>query len=421
MKKYPSPDALQDARSTKGRDKSLRNIYEEHTGKISDKWSIYLDAYEDIFADFRNKPVRLLEIGVQNGGSLEIWRQYFPQAELIVGCDINAASGKLTFDDEKIAVIVGDANTADVERDIVAQTAKFDIIIDDGSHRSSDIIRSFARYFPHLAVGGLYVAEDLHCSYWGKYEGGLYDPLSSMSFFKRLLDVVNYEHWGLHHLRVDVLAAFSQKYDAVFEETSLASIHSIGFLNSLCIVAKRPSQENVLGPRRVEGRVALVEGSMLALNGTVNIPIDETGNPWSLRRATMEEEIETNRELVEHQMARIEALSNEIAQRDVEIANEIAQHDAEIARLAGESKAHEALAGQLLAEREQARSEEKRLRSVLDAVYASTSWRVAMPMRAAKRLLVGFGKVGRKLTPGAHRTSNSPVSRNRTSDNSKTG
>ena len=71
-----------------GRGTSLRDLYSTHSGKVSDKWSTYLDEYERIFSEYRDKPVRLLEIGVQNGGSLEIWRQYFPNAELILGCVI---------------------------------------------------------------------------------------------------------------------------------------------------------------------------------------------------------------------------------------------------------------------------------------------------------------------------------------------
>ncbi|TGV64375.1 class I SAM-dependent methyltransferase, partial [Mesorhizobium sp. M2D.F.Ca.ET.160.01.1.1] len=100
----------------------------------------------------------------------------------------------------------------------------------------------------------MYIAEDLHCSYWKEFEGGLYDPLSSMSFFKRLLDVVNHEHWGLNRSRMEALATFAEKHKIAFDDAALASIHSVEFLNSLCIVTKQPIRENVLGPRRVQGR-----------------------------------------------------------------------------------------------------------------------------------------------------------------------
>ncbi|MER8443694.1 glycosyltransferase family 2 protein [Mesorhizobium sp. M1066] len=325
MNKHSSPETVRDgmpagkarakaktARPAK-QDVSLRDLYDAHRGKVSDKWSIYLGTYDHIFSEYRDRPVRILEIGVQNGGSLEIWQKYFPNAELILGCDINSDCGNLVFDDKRIEISIGDANTDEVERDIVSRSKKFDIIIDDGSHLSSDIIRSFARYFPHLSEGGMYIAEDLHCSYWQEFEGGLYDPLSSMSFFKRLLDVVNHEHWGLDRRRVDALATFADRHQVAFDEASLASVHSVEFLNSLCIVTKLPIPENVLGARSVHGQVALADEGMVALDETRSKATDQTGNPWSLRTTTMEAEIETNRALVVSQEARIEAYSGEIA------------------------------------------------------------------------------------------------------------
>ncbi|MEI8210365.1 MAG: hypothetical protein WCG16_14235, partial [Methylococcales bacterium] len=59
----------------------LSRIFANHKGKVSDKWSIYLYEYSRLFETYRNRPVRLLEIGVQNGGSLEIWGQYFVNAK----------------------------------------------------------------------------------------------------------------------------------------------------------------------------------------------------------------------------------------------------------------------------------------------------------------------------------------------------
>ncbi|MER8573378.1 glycoside hydrolase family 99-like domain-containing protein [Mesorhizobium sp. M1409] len=407
MSKHPSPKNLRDgipagevapkarAKAKVGRpgkhDGSLRDLYNAHRGKVSDKWSIYLSTYDYIFSEYRNKPVRILEIGVQNGGSLEIWQKYFPNAEIIVGCDINLACCNLVFDDKKIEISVGNANTHEVERDIVARSEKYDIIIDDGSHLSSDIICSFARYFPHLSEGGMYIAEDLHCSYWQEFEGGLYDPLSSISFFKRLLDVVNHEHWGLDRRRVDALATFADRHQAAFDEASLASVHSVEFLNSLCVVTKRPIPENLLGARSVQGRAALADGSVVPLDGTESDATDQTGNPWSLTSRTMEEEIETNRTLVVRQEARIEAFSGEI----VEMREQIRTYKDEIARTTAQviardeeiellqeklSVAHVATST-LLGDRDNARSEETRLHGVLDAVYASTSWRLTKPLR----------------------------------------
>ncbi|MBS3934552.1 MAG: class I SAM-dependent methyltransferase [Sulfuritalea sp.] len=216
--------------------KSLLELYAEHQGKVSDKWSIYLAEYDRLFSGFRERPVRMLEIGIQNGGSLEIWSKYFPNAQILVGCDINPDCAKLAYDDPRFQLVIGDANTDAVEKAILSHSTIFDLIIDDGSHTSSDLAKSFARYFRHLNEGGLFVAEDLHCSYWREFEGGLYYPYSSMAFFKRLADVVNHEHWGIAKARRQLLRGFSENFSIEFAESELADIHSIEFFNSVCVV-----------------------------------------------------------------------------------------------------------------------------------------------------------------------------------------
>ncbi|MBX6392006.1 MAG: hypothetical protein IRY96_00920, partial [Burkholderiales bacterium] len=89
----------------------LYDLYRSHRGKVTDKWSSYLEVYNRLFTLFRPLPVRLLEIGVQNGGSLEVWAKYFPNAELIVGCDIDLECAHLRYADPRIAVVMADATT----------------------------------------------------------------------------------------------------------------------------------------------------------------------------------------------------------------------------------------------------------------------------------------------------------------------
>src|SRR5689334_21567988 len=150
--------------------KTLEQLYGGHRGKLCDKWSLYLTEFDRLFASYRNRPIRLLEIGVQNGGSLEIWDKYFPSVVKIIGCDIDQRCAELRYRSARIAVVIGNANSDECEGKILQYAPNFDIIIDDGSHQSSDIVRSFARYFPHLKDDGTYVAEDLHCSYWDNFE-----------------------------------------------------------------------------------------------------------------------------------------------------------------------------------------------------------------------------------------------------------
>ena len=63
-------------------EQSIESLHRNKVGKVSDKWESYLEYYDTLLAPRRNLPVSLLEIGVQNGGSLETWAAYFNNARL---------------------------------------------------------------------------------------------------------------------------------------------------------------------------------------------------------------------------------------------------------------------------------------------------------------------------------------------------
>jgi glycosyltransferase involved in cell wall biosynthesis len=289
---------------------SFEELHNQHQSKVADTWSAYLQEYDRILKPRRDEPLSLLEIGIQNGGCLELWAQYLPRAKQIVGCDINPDCRQLTFSDPRVVVVVGDANSDEVERAITAIAPAFDVVIDDGSHRSSDIVKSFARYFPLLRDGGLFVIEDLHCSYWQEFEGGLFHPHSAMTYLKRLADVVNHEHWGVPRQRGELLASISEHYGVQLSEQELSRIHSVEFSNSMCVVHKAPPEANELGPRSIVGREALVCDSVLALDGQRNTDLTpQTGNAWSTAAAPPEEEVSQLHYLVEERARELAELS----------------------------------------------------------------------------------------------------------------
>ncbi|MGV8049474.1 MAG: class I SAM-dependent methyltransferase [Anaerolineaceae bacterium] len=246
----------------------LKQTFLNHTQKVSDKWTLYINEWDRIFYPYRDDPINLFEIGIQNGGSLEIWAKYFTNANKIIGCDIDEKCRELSFADPRIELLVGDANTDEIQEKVLEKAPKYDLIIDDGSHKSSDVIRSFSRYFPYLEDNGVYVVEDLHASYWQDFEGGLFDPTSSISFFKRLADIVNAEHWRNNQSREGYLSKFIDNLQISFSENDLYRIHSIEFLNSVCIIKKRRPDENVLGKRIVVGTEELVTEGLEKLDGT---------------------------------------------------------------------------------------------------------------------------------------------------------
>ncbi|UXN06016.1 class I SAM-dependent methyltransferase [Bartonella sp. HY761] len=257
-------------------DNILSKLYADHEEKTSDKWSIYIDTYHNQLSSYQDKNINMLEVGVQNGGSLEIWAKYFKNAHIIIGCDIDRQCANLKFDDGRINVLIGDINQPTTKERISSSCPEFNIIIDDGSHKSSDIIATFCNYFPDLKDGGLFIIEDLHCSYWKDYQGGLFASQSAIQFFKLLVDIVNFEHWGLPISRAEYLEPFLKNLELTLTDECLSHIHSIEFINSLCIIKKAPSAKNLLGGRIIAGKNALVNADVLGLNNTTSTAPKQT-------------------------------------------------------------------------------------------------------------------------------------------------
>ena len=136
------------------------------------KWLGYFPTYERVFAEYRGKTLRILEIGVNLGGSLRLWKDYFGPETTIVGIDITPSCATFENSDERIFVRIGDQSDPAFLASVVEEFGPFDIVIDDGSHVVSHQIASFnALFHQGVAAGGLYLVEDLETSYWGDRTG----------------------------------------------------------------------------------------------------------------------------------------------------------------------------------------------------------------------------------------------------------
>jgi glycosyltransferase involved in cell wall biosynthesis len=362
--------------------KSLLELYKSHDGKVSDKWLLYLTEYDRLFKPYRELPITLLEIGVQNGGSLEIWSQYFSNGIRFVGCDINPDCQKLTYDDSRIAVIVGDATTSETQQKIHHQSATFDLIIEDGSHTAGDIVKAFARYFPALKETGLFVAEDLHCSYWQEYQGGIFHPYSSMNFFKHLADIINHEHWGIDRERTQLLSGFKNQYQIDLDDDLLSQIHSVEFINSICVIRKRNDAENHLGSRFIAGSTELVVGGIDQLRGTRSTSFLQSLNEWScLEKSPLESHSELTQTILDQELEIAELskqLGDELVAKELEIAelskqlgDELVAKELEIAELSKQ------LGDELVAKE----MKTVQLSNHLVAIQNSRSWRYTSALR----------------------------------------
>jgi hypothetical protein len=238
---------------------SIEWLHRTKSGKASDKWASYLPYYDFLFGPLRDQAIDMLEIGVQNGGSLDTWSQYFQNGRNFIGCDIDTDCAQLSYDDPRISIVVGDANAATAFQTIKNICSEFDIIIDDGSHKSIDILNSFVNYFPLVKPGGIYVVEDTHALYSSQFGGGILNEYSAYAFFKRLIDVTNFQFW-----RADL--SISTYFSTFFPDGNTPSfitdgwIESIDFRNSIITIIKsHQADHEKLGARVIVGTSAQVQ------------------------------------------------------------------------------------------------------------------------------------------------------------------
>jgi hypothetical protein len=130
----------------------------------------YLDFYHRIFKSRRLEQISLLEIGVADGASARMWRDYFPNAN-IVGLDVIPPSTQILElqAQRKIDYVQGDqSDEASLAKTVrLAGDGGFDVIIDDAAHIGTLAKASFGYLFNNgLKPGGLYIIEDVGTAYF---------------------------------------------------------------------------------------------------------------------------------------------------------------------------------------------------------------------------------------------------------------
>jgi 23S rRNA U2552 (ribose-2'-O)-methylase RlmE/FtsJ len=223
---------------------SYEEVFKNHNGFVSSKWIHYFYIYDRLFSEYRakNQPLTIMEIGVDRGGSLEIWKKYLPENSKIHGVDINPKCSEINFS-ENIFFHLGSAS----DRAFMEKTfadIDFDIIIDDGSHICSDVIEAFKIMFPKIKNGGLYVVEDLCTSYWIVCGGGIRKKGSSIEYFKRFIENLNADYI----YPVNFLNVFAKYFRRILQKNTgkkyfngieySKQIESITFYDSICAVKK---------------------------------------------------------------------------------------------------------------------------------------------------------------------------------------
>ncbi len=120
----------------------------------------YTEVYHELFKDRREQVKNVLEVGVNYGPSLRMWKEYFPNAKIF---GLDCAEHSMKYSEDRIQVIMADQGSAPSLYTAlsVAGVQDYDFIIDDGSHELHHQILTANVLLPFLAPGGVYIIEDI--------------------------------------------------------------------------------------------------------------------------------------------------------------------------------------------------------------------------------------------------------------------
>jgi hypothetical protein len=123
----------------------------------------YLPVYESLFSPFRETCTNVLEVGVFDGGSMKLWHDYFPNAN-IYGFDLSLARNRYV-PPPRVHLSEEDAYKTEVVARFEPES--FDIVMDDGWHSLESMCSFAALYHPLVRPGGYLIVEDLQAATWG--------------------------------------------------------------------------------------------------------------------------------------------------------------------------------------------------------------------------------------------------------------
>lgn len=249
---------------------STRDCFDAHAApgsRFITKYENYFGIYDRYLEPLRDRPITMIEIGVQHGGSLQMWKEYLHPDSTVVGIDIYAACKK--YETDGIRVFIGDQSDPEFLASVITEIGPVDYILDDGSHIPRHQNASFEYLFHHgLKDGGVYICEDCHTSYWPRYGGGVRKSGTFIEFAKVIADDINYWHMedklGTPNWRTQMVESV-EFYSSVvaFRKAQMRSPRQIEVGDVKALDLEAPFREGALGKLVVFAkRVPFLQGAV---------------------------------------------------------------------------------------------------------------------------------------------------------------
>mmetsp|Transcript_34244 Transcript_34244/g.79987 ORF Transcript_34244/g.79987 Transcript_34244/m.79987 type:complete len:366 (+) Transcript_34244:126-1223(+) len=151
-------------------DENLLDLWLNHTGRHLDKWMHYAHHYQEELPSpamlrSQGRRIKMLEIGVQAGGSVQAWKDFYGDRLRYVGVDIDKRCKRSEELQNDISIEIGSQTDVAFLHAVCAKHGPFDVIIDDGGHSALMVATSVETLLWNSTclkkAGGVYVVEDL--------------------------------------------------------------------------------------------------------------------------------------------------------------------------------------------------------------------------------------------------------------------
>ncbi len=124
--------------------------------------------YHSVFRSKQNAPLTIAELGILDGASLLMWKDYFPQATLY-GFDVSLGlinQFKLKYGNDRTHLGMLDVkDLSSIVEAFRSTGVQFDLIIDDTTHQFEDQLKVIEAVHPYLKPGGMLIIEDIFLAY----------------------------------------------------------------------------------------------------------------------------------------------------------------------------------------------------------------------------------------------------------------
>jgi hypothetical protein len=210
--------------SSETQENPLAEYFFSNPGRVIHKWHHYFEIYHRHLASFRGQSPVVVEIGVFQGGSLQMWHHYFGAGTQVVGIDIDPRCRQ--FEDESTTILIGDQSDRGFLAEVRRCVPRVDVLIDDGGHTMPQQVATFEELYPHVQPRGVYLCEDMHTSLIDEYGGGYLRQGTFLEYSKALVD----------HL----YGWYSREGDRLAVDAFTLSTFALHFYDSVLVLEKRP-------------------------------------------------------------------------------------------------------------------------------------------------------------------------------------